>query len=290
MQPTDHIWQNGTFVPWQQANTHVLSHGLHYGSGVFEGIRCYDTKNGTKIFKLPEHVARLFYSARALGMAIPYSEAEMCQAIEDTVAKNTLKAGYIRPLVYYGYGGLGVTPRKDLPVEVMIACWPWGQYLDAPAVDIKISDFIRIHPQSSVTDAKICGHYVNSLMAGLAIRDTHYHEALLLDSDGYVAEGSAENIFIVKDGILTTTPLGTILNGITRATVMEMAATMGMTVHQERFLPQAVWDADEAFFCGTAVEIVPIRSLDDRLIGNGEPGLISQQFQHAYHALVHEEA
>ncbi len=289
MQPTAHIWQNGQFVPWQEANTHVLSHGLHYGSGVFEGIRCYETPQGSAIFKLAAHVARLVYSANALGMQLPYSEAELCQAITDTVAKNRLQAGYIRPLAYYGYGALGVMPSKELPIEVVIACWPWADYLEAPAVDIKISDFIRIHPQSSVADAKICGHYVNSLLARTALRDTHYHEALLLDHDGFVAEGSAENIFIVREGHLITTPLGTILPGITRATVMEMAANRGYAVSEERFTPAAVLAADEAFFCGTAVEIVPIRSLDDQLIGNGEPGLISQQLQQAYQAIVHDK-
>ncbi len=287
MEPTNIIWQNGRYIPWAQAMTHVLSHGLHYGTGVFEGIRFYHTAQGPAIFKLREHVARLFYSASAIGMTLPFSIEQIEQAIIETVNRNQVEAGYIRPIAYFGYGSMKVTPSKDMPVDVVIACWPWGSYLTAEAVDIKVSEFIRIHPKSTVADAKICGHYVNSLLAGQAIQGTHYHEALLLDMEGYVAEGSAENIFIVKDGVIYTTPLGTILDGITRQTVIEIAQQFGHTVKECRFLPQDIQQADEAFFCGTAVEVTPIRSLDDCVIANGKPGQVTLSIQAAYQDIVH---
>lgn len=287
MQPTSFIWQNGTMIPWQEATTHVMSHGLHYGSGAFEGIRFYQTEQGPAIFKLREHVARLFYSAQTMGMNIPYSQEQVCQAIIDTVKINEVEAGYIRPLVYYGYGSMGVCPSTALPVEMIIACWPWGRYLASDSVDIKTSEFIRIHPRSTVADAKICGHYVNSLLAGLAIRGTKYHEALMLDEDGYVAEGSAENIFVIKNGKMYTTAVGTILEGITRNTVIDMAKTFGIEVIEKRFGVDFIYGADEAFFTGTAVEVTPIRSLDDCMIGDGQPGSITQRFKKAYHNIVH---
>jgi branched-chain amino acid aminotransferase len=286
MQTTQFIWQNGQFIPWAQANVHVLTHGLHYGSGVFEGIRFYETANGPAILKLPEHVGRLFYSARQLSMTIPYSEAEICDAIVETVRRNDIKEGYIRPLVYYGYGSLKVVPEQNLPVDICIACWPWGAYLAHDAVDVKTSSFIRIHPRSTIADAKISGHYVNSILAGLELRNTHYHEALLLDADGYVAEGSAENIFIVKDGVLFTPPVGTILEGITRNMVIDLAQRHDIPVEQRRFTPQDIIQADEAFFSGTAVEITPIRSLDDQVIGDGHIGDISRKIQNAYQQIV----
>lgn len=287
MEPTNIIWQNGHYIPWQQATTHVLSHGLHYGTGVFEGIRFYDTAQGPAIFKLREHVARLFYSANAIGMTLPFSIEQIEQAVIETVNRNQIPKGYIRPIAYFGYGSMKVTPDQNMPVEVVIACWPWGDYLTADAVDIKVSEFIRIHPKSTIADAKICGHYINSLLAGQAIQGTHYHEALLLDMDGYVAEGSAENIFIVKNKILYTTPLGTILDGITRQTVIEIAQQLGYAIQEQRFLPQDIQQADEAFFCGTAVEITPIRSLDDHLIGSGKPGEITRSIQAIYQDIIH---
>jgi len=289
MDPTKYIWQNNQLIPWDQANIHVLSHTLHYGSGVFEGIRIYKTARGTAIFKLQDHIQRLFYSANILGMKIPFSEPDIIQACIDLVENNHLAQGYIRPLVYYGYGPIKILPADSLPVEVVIACWPWGDYLAAKEIDVKISDFIRIHPKSTVTDAKICGHYVNSILAGLAIKDSKYHETLLLDSDGYVAEASAANIFIVKDNKLITPPIGTILDGITRKTVIEIAEQCGIPVTETRFTPEAIINADEAFFCGTAVEITTIRSLDDQLIANGKSGPITQQIQSIYQKIVHGE-
>ncbi|MCH9769334.1 MAG: branched-chain amino acid transaminase [Gammaproteobacteria bacterium] len=290
MQATEFIWQNGNMVAWDQANTHVLSHAMHYGSAVFEGIRVYKTDNGPAVFKLKEHIERLFYSAKQLGMQIPYSQAQICQAIIYTIQKNKLEESYIRPLVYYGYGSMKVVPTDELPVETIIAVWPWGDYLPVKAVDIVISDYIRIHPKSTIADAKISGHYVNSILAGLALRNTHYHEALLLDADGYVAEGSAENIFIVKDGKISTTPAGTILKGITRDTVIQIAKEFGITVEQRRFKPEEVFNADEAFFCGTAVEVTAIRSLNDRKIGKNDIGPLTEKFKMRYHQVVRGEA
>lgn len=286
MQSSQFIWQNGELVPWDKAQTHVLAHGLHYGSGVFEGIRFYETDSGSAIFKLAEHVERLFYSARQLAMEIPYTQDEINQAIVETVRVNKVGQGYIRPLVYYGYGTMRVVPTEDLLVEVVIACWPWGSYLGQESVDIKSSEFIRIHPRSTVPDAKICGHYVNSIMAGLAIRNTAYHEALLFDAENYVAEGSAENIFIVKNGELLTPQIGTILRGITRDTVIEIAGDQGIKIRQTKLTREDILEADEALFCGTGVEITPIRSLDDKLIAGGKIGPITKSIQKIYHDMV----
>tara|TARA_R110000868_G_scaffold144960_4_gene364537 strand:- start:56418 stop:57347 length:930 start_codon:yes stop_codon:yes gene_type:complete len=287
MNNTDYIWKNGECIPWQHAQTHVLTHGLHYGSAVFEGIRCYQTVSGPAVFKLREHIERFFYSAKQIGMAIHYSVDDICQAVIETLQKNDCKEAYIRPLAYYGYGSMQVTPTADLPIDIIIACWPWNDYLPVESVDIVTSPYIRIHPKSTVADAKISGHYVNSILAGLAIRHTHYHEALLLDVDGFVAEGSAENIFIVKDKKIMTTPAGTILMGITRDTIMDIAQQHGFSVIEERYTPDDVYSADEAFFCGTAVEVTAIKSLDDRVIGDGKIGPITEKIKQCYSELVH---
>lgn len=289
MEKTKFIWKNGKMIEWDNATTHVLTHGLHYGSGVFEGIRFYQTKTGPAIFRLKEHVKRFFYSARALEMKINFSEEQICKAIIKTVKDNKISSGYIRPLAYYGYGSMKVVPTADLPVDVIISCWSWGNYLQVKAVDIAISPYIRIHPKSTVADAKISGHYVNSILSGLSIRNTKYHEALLLDSEGFVAEGSAENIFIIKNKELITTPAGTILIGITRDTVMQIAKELNLNITERKFKPQEVIDADEAFFCGTAVEITPIRSLDDKIISDGNIGPITKQIQSKYNQIIRAE-
>jgi branched-chain amino acid aminotransferase len=281
------IWKNGTMMPWENAQTHVLTHGLHYGSAVFEGIRFYNTEDGPAIFKLKEHIERLFYSAKQLNMDIPYTIDEVSQACVDTIKSNSIVAGYIRPLAYFGVGPLKVVPHPDLPTDIIVAVWPWGDYLAVKMVDIATSQYIRIHPNSSVVNAKISGHYVNSMLAGLAIRGTKYHEALMLDADGYVAEGSAENIFIVKDNTIITPPLGTILEGITRYTVMEIARKCGIPFEERKFRKEEILTADEAFFSGTAVEITPIRSLDDIVIADGQMGPISQKIQQMYQEIVH---
>lgn len=282
-----YIWKNGQIIAWDQPRTHVLTHGLHYGSAVFEGIRCYLTDYGPAVFKLEEHVKRFFYSAKQLGMQFHYSERDICQAILDTLKKNNSQESYVRPLAFYGYGSMKVVPTTSLPVDIIIACWPWSHYLPVATVDVVTSPYVRIHPKSTVTDAKISGHYVNSILAGLVIRNTHYHEALLLDAQGFVAEGGAENIFIVKDGKIFTPPTGTILIGITRNTVIQIAEKFGLPVEEELFTPEEIYQADEAFFCGTAVEITPIRSLDDKLIAQGNIGAITAKIKNEYHRVVH---
>jgi branched-chain amino acid aminotransferase len=273
-------------LPWEQATTHVLTHGLHYGSAVFEGIRFYNTAKGPAVFKLPEHIERLFYSANALGMDVPFTQAQIVRACVDTVKKNQLQEGYIRPLVYYGHGPLRVMPVAEVPVDVAIACWAWGAYLPVEMIDMQVSDYIRVHPKSSTVDAKISGHYVNSLMASMAIKGKKYHDALLLDADGYVAEGTANNIFLVKDGQIKTPPLGTILAGITRATVIGIARNQGFAVSEEQITVEDLQGADEVFVCGTAAEITGVRSLNDGVIGSGEMGPVTEEVRSLYAQVV----
>ncbi|MCF6768072.1 branched-chain amino acid transaminase [Thiotrichales bacterium 19S11-10] len=286
MTEMDSIWHNGSLVPWHESKVHILSHGIHYGSGIFEGIRVYKTNQGPAIFKLKEHMARFYYSANALGMDIPYSQEELEEAVCQTVYDNQLEEGYIRPVAFYGYYQLGVVPLKETPVEVAIACWPWGKYLASDQIDMVISDYIRIHPKSTVADAKICGHYVNSLLSKLSSNSQKYHEVLMLDSDGYVAEASAANIFIVKGNQVLTTEEGTILVGITRNTIMDILRSKGYEVIETKFRPEDVTQADEAFVCGTAVEVASIRSLNDQLINQGKKGLVTELVEKAYHAAV----
>lgn len=289
MQATQFIWKNGKMVLWHDAQTHILTHALHYGSGVFEGIRVYKTDKGPAIFKLKEHITRLFYSAASIGMNIPYSEEEIVQAVIETVYKNNLEEGYIRPFAFYGYGNLKVAP-ENIPTDVSIACWPWPSYLAADAVDIVTSPYIRIHPKSTVADAKISGHYVNSILAGLAIRNTQYHDALMLDADGFVAECTAANIFIIKNGKMITPATGTILIGITRNTVIDIAKEFSIPLEERQVTPDEIYNADEVFCCGTAVEITTIRSLDDRIIAQGSSGPITKKINHRYQQIIHGQA
>ena len=286
METTKFIWQNGSLIPWEEAKIHVLTHSLHYGGGVFEGVRVYDAEKGPAIFRLKEHTERLFYSAKCLKLEPKYSEQEMNDAILETVKKNELRHGYIRPLVYYGYGKMGLNP-KGVDTEVSISCWPWGAYLPHDMVDLKTSKYIRIHPKSSVTDAKITGHYVNSIMAVQELEGSHYHEALFLDFEGNVAEGPGENLFIAKGGKVYTPPLGTILAGITRSTVMEIMESKGIQVEEKTLKPDDITSADEAFYTGTAAEITPIKSLDDKVIGKGEIGDVTNTVKTAYLDCVH---
>ncbi|WP_116964870.1 branched-chain amino acid transaminase [Fastidiosibacter lacustris] len=278
-----YIWQNGLFVEKEKAVTSVMTHALHYGTAVFEGIRAYKTVKGTAILKLKEHMQRFNYSMCALGMSSPYSIEEMCQAVIDTVRKNTYDACYIRPLAYYGEGGVGVLPKEDHPIEVIIACLPMGRYLTADSVDVLVSKYIRIHPDSTICDAKIAGHYVNSMLATMERRGTHYHEVLLLDVNGNVTEGAAQNIFIVKNNEIITTPLGTILNGITRRLVIQIARESGYTVHERYFKVNDIINAEEAFFSGTAAEIAPIRSVNDQKVGGtGEIGIVTTHIKKCF--------
>lgn len=285
MRTTEMIWQNGKLVPWNEAKIHVLSHTLHYGGGAFEGIRFYKTPKGPAIFRLEDHVDRLLYSAKALGMKLPYSKNEIIAAIKEVARVNKLEAGYLRPLVFYGYGKMGVNP-VGAPVELIVACWPWGAYLAHDSVDIKTSRYIRVHPDSTIVDAKICGHYVNGILASLEIQGTHYHECLFLDCQGYISEGVGENFFIVKDGVIYTPKIGTILNGITRATIIELAGELNIKVVEKNLLLEEAYQADEAFFTGTAAEVTAIRSINDKMIGQQKIGPITQKIKSEYMSLV----
>lgn len=286
MQKTKSIWFNGELVPWDQANVHVLTHTLHYGGGAFEGIRFYNTDKGPAIFRLKDHIDRLLFSAKTLRMELPYSCEEICEAVQEVVRVNELPAGYIRPIAYFGYGKMGVNPIGS-PPQLAIACWPWGAYLPHDAVDIKTSRFIRIHPASTQVEAKLCGHYLNGILAVLELQGTHYHEALFLDDDGFISEGAGENFFMLKDEIIYTPKLGTILAGITRSTVMEIAAKMGYKVVETNITLADAYQSDEAFFTGTAAEVTAIRSIDDKIIGNGAVGTVTATIKFAYLDIVH---
>lgn len=286
---TDKIWMDGRFVKWDKATVHVLSHTLHYGLGVFEGIRCYKTIKGSAIFRLDEHIDRLFNSAHIFMMDIPYSKREIRDAIIKTIKINNIRECYIRPLVYIGYGSMGINPKGN-PVNVSIAVWAWGSYLGEhglrKGIRIKTSSFIRNHVNANMTRGKICGYYVNSQLAKKEALSCGFDEALLLDTEGYVAEGSGENIFIVRNGRLKTTPLTSILEGITRDSIMQIAQDEGIGVTDERFTRDEVYIADEAFFTGTAAEVTPIRALDNRVVGSGKPGPITKRLQSIFFDIV----
>jgi len=286
---TDKIWMDGRFVKWDKATVHVLSHTLHYGLGVFEGIRCYKTQKGSAIFRLDEHIDRLFNSAHIFMMDIPYSKREIRDAIIKTIKVNNIRECYIRPLAYIGYGSMGINPKGN-PINVSIAVWAWGTYLGEhglrKGIRIKTSSFIRNHVNANMTRGKICGYYVNSQLAKKEAISCGFDEALLLDTEGYVAEGSGENIFIARNGILKTTPLTSILEGITRDSIMQIAQDEGIGITDERFTRDEVYIADEAFFTGTAAEVTPIRALDNRVIGSGKPGPITKRLQTIFFDIV----
>ncbi len=274
-------------MPWDEATVHCLSHTFHYGSGAFEGIRFYLTDKGPAIFKLDEHVARLVYSAQALGMKVPYTTDELKTAIIETVRDNELEQGYIRPVVYYGNEVLRVNPEGNT-VHVMIAAWPWGAYLAGDqAISVATSSYVRIHPKSTIADAKINGHYVNSLLANQEAKAQGADEGLLLDFEGNVAEGPGENIFMVTSGGIVTPRLGSILAGITRATVLEIAQDLGYPVEERVIRPEELLTADELFFTGTAAEISPIGTLDGHQIGNGQMGDITKRIRENYMDIVY---
>jgi branched-chain amino acid aminotransferase len=285
MEKTEKIWMDGKLVAWDEAKVHVLTHTLHYGLGVFEGIRCYSTPKGPAIFRLEEHVRRLLASAHIFLMKIPYSEEQVRDAVVETVRANGLKECYIRPIAFIGYGPLGLFPR-DNPVSLAIAAWPWGAYLGEEGLEkgirIKVSSFIRNHVNANMSRAKVCGYYVNSQLAKKEAVSCGYDEALLLDEDGYVSEGSGENVFMVRGGVLKTTPLTSILEGITRDSVLDIARDEGIAVREERFTRDELYIADEAFFTGTAAEITPIREVDGRLVGEGRPGPVTRKIQSVF--------
>lgn len=287
MHATEKIWFNGALIPWNDAKIHVLTHTLHYGSGAFEGIRMYKTANGSAIFQLDRHIDRLYYSAESIQMKVPWSKKEFKQAVIETVRVNKMEACYIRPIFYYGYGELRVGP-DGCPVEGAIAVWPWGAYLSNDPIRVKVADLIRIHPRSCVADAKITGHYTNAMLAGLQATNGGYHEALLLDYAGNIAEGPGENFFMVKDGILITPPLGCILSGITRASVITLARDFEIAVVERPIPREEVFTADECFFTGTAAEVTPISSLDDIQLRTPF-GPVTRKIKNAFTTIVQGE-
>jgi len=287
------IWMDGELIPWDEAKVHVLTHTLHYGLGVFEGIRCYLCKDGRSgIFRLEAHVKRLFDSALIGEIEIPFSQAEIMEACKDVVRANGLEEAYIRPIVFIGEGVMGVHPH-DNPVRVAIVAWRWGAYLGEEALRkgtrVKTSSYTRHHVNAMMTKAKICGNYVNSVLAKREAARLGYDEAIMLDTEGYVAEASGENIFLVKDGVIKTTPPTSILPGITRDSVIQIARDKGYTVLEERFTRDELYTADEVFFTGTAAEVTPIREIDDRPVGRGVPGSVTRELQEAYFKVVRGE-
>ncbi|MCK5435500.1 MAG: branched-chain amino acid transaminase [Nitrosomonadaceae bacterium] len=276
------IWNNGKMVPWRNATTHVLTHTLHYGMGVFEGIRAYQTTRGTAIFRLSEHTDRLFNSAHIFMMKIPYDKATLMQAQLEVVKQNRLNSCYIRPIIFYGSEDMGISAKK-LSVHVAIAAWPWGAYLGTDGLEkgirVKTSSFSRHHVNVNMCRAKSVTTYANSMLAHQEVIHDGYDEALLLGVDGYVAEGSGENIFIIKHDKLYTPDMTSCLEGITRASIIELAEEIGIPVIEKRITRDEVYCADEAFFTGTAAEVTPIRELDNRIIGNGKRGPITARLQ-----------
>ncbi len=283
------IWFDGQMVPWRDANVHVLTHSLHYGMGVFEGVRAYNTDQGTAIFRLQAHTDRLFDSAHIMGMKIPFTKEQINEACRAAVRDNNLETAYIRPLVFYGSEGMGIR-ADNLKVHVAVAAWYWGAYMGDEALEqgirIRTSSFTRHHVNITMTRAKSSGAYMNSMLALQEAVSAGADEALLLDPEGYVAEGSGENVFIVKGGVIYTPEVTACLNGITRGTVLSLAEEMGIKVVEKRITRDEVYIADEAFFTGTAAEVTPIREVDNRQIGIGRRGPITEKLQKAYFDLV----
>ena len=277
-------------MDWQTLTVHPLSHALHYGTSVFEGIRAYPTANGPAVFRLPEHLDRFFHSASVLSMDVPYTQQEITDAIKLVIRENQLDSAYIRPLLYYSYGNLGLLPKVS-PVELVIAAWEWGAYLGQEALEngirIRKSTFIKNDSHPSMYLAKANGNYINSMLALDEAMTKGYDEALLLDSKGNVAEGSGENIFMVKDGVIYTPTLVASLNGITRNTIMTLAREQGYEVVETTMKIEELYEADEVFFTGSAAEVTPIREIDDNTIGNGSRGPITEKLQTMYFDLVH---
>lgn len=293
VQESKKIWMDGEFVDWADANVHVLTHTLHYGTGAFEGIRCYKTKKGSAVFRLREHVERLFDSCHILNIKIPFSPDEIEKAIIDSIKVNGLDECYIRPLVYIGYGAMGLY-AKDNPIRVAVAVWPWGAYLGEDGIKngirVKVSSFARLHVNVTMTKSKTCGDYVNSTLAKTEALACGYDEALILDTNGYVSEGTGQNVFIVRDGIMMTPPLPSVLEGITRKSIIEMARNENIEVRETNFTRDELYIADEAFFTGTAAEVTPIRETDGRIIGSGKPGPVTGKLQDLFFKAVKGEA
>jgi branched-chain amino acid aminotransferase len=279
------IWYDGKLVDWRSATTHVLTHTLHYGMGVFEGVRAYQTPKGTAIFRLQDHTDRLFRSAHILGMKLPYTKDEINEAQRTAVRENKLESAYVRPMAFYGAEAMGIS-AKTLSTHMIVAAWKWGAYLGQEALDngirVKVSSFSRHHVNITMCKAKANGNYMNSILAHREAEQDGYDEALLLDVDGFVSEGSGENVFIVRRGKLYTPDLTSALEGITRDTIVQLASELGYQVIEKRITRDEVYSADEAFFTGTAAEVTPIRELDNRTIGAGSRGPITQKLQSLY--------
>lgn len=279
------IWLDGELVDWRDAKVHVLTHTLHYGMGVFEGVRAYETDQGAAIFRLQEHTDRLFRSAHILGIQMPYTKEEINEAQRAAVRENNLDSAYIRPMVFYGSEGMGLR-ADNLKVHVMVAAWEWPAYMGEEAktqgIRIRTSSYTRHHVNITMCKAKANGNYINSMLALREAIDSGCEEALLLDNEGYVAEGSGENIFVIRDGVIYTPELTSCLDGITRKTIMEFAHNLGYTVQEKRITRDEIYIADEAFFTGTAAEVLPIQSLDGRIIGEGRRGPLTEQLQTLY--------
>jgi branched-chain amino acid aminotransferase len=284
------IWMDGELVPWREAKVHVLTHSLHYGMGVFEGVRAYKTDKGTAIFRLQEHTRRLFGSAHIMRMPVPWDQETINAAHITAVRENHLKSAYIRPLFFYGSEGMGLR-ADNLKVHGMVAAWEWGAYLGAENMEkgirIKTSSYTRHHVNITMCKAKATGNYINSMLALNEALTSGYDEAMLLDDHGFVAEGSGENIFILRDGVLYTPDTSSALEGITRETLMQLAADEGLTVREKRISRDEVYLADEAFFTGTAAEVTPIREVDDRVVGDGTRGPVTARLQALYFDVVH---
>jgi len=283
------IWHDGKLVPWREATTHVLTHSLHYGLAVFEGLRAYKTVEGTAIFRLKEHTDRLFNSAHIYMMKMPYDKETLMEAHKEVVRANKLESCYLRPIAFYGSEKMGVSP-KGAQVHVSIAAWPWGAYLGeeglAKGIRVKTSSYARHHVNVSMCRAKYSGTYANSILANMEATEHGYDEALLLDVDGFVAEGAGENLFVVKDGQIYEPEIASALVGITRATVIQLAKELGYEVKAKRLTRDDLYIADEAFFTGTAAEVTPIRELDSRLIGTGRRGPVTEKIQSLFFDVV----
>ncbi|WP_455203952.1 branched-chain amino acid transaminase [Kaarinaea lacus] len=284
------IWFDGELVPWRDAKVHVLTHTLHYGMGVFEGVRAYKAEKGTAIFRLQEHTDRLFRSAHIMKMAVPFDKETLNEAQRTVVRENNLESAYIRPMLFYGSEGMGLR-ADNLKVHAIVAAWSWGSYLGADGlkngIRIRTSSFTRHHVNISMCKAKANGHYINSMLALQEALSCGYDEALLLDVDGYVAEGSGENVFVVRNGTVVTPELTSALDGITRDTIFQIADAVNVPMREKRITRDEVYVADEAFFTGTAAEVTPIRELDDRAIGTGGRGPVTEKLQSHYFDAVH---
>jgi len=283
------IWFNGKLVDWRDANIHVLTHSLHYGMAIFEGVRAYQTDQGPAIFRLDEHTKRWFNSAKIFQMEMPYSQQELIAAQLEVVKANKLESCYLRPLAWIGSEKLGISPKGN-QILVSIAAWQWGAYLGEDGLNkgirVKTSSFSRHHVNVSLVRAKASGYYINSILANQEVTAHGYDEALLLDTDGYVSEGSGENVFIVRDGVLYTPDLASCLAGITRDAIIKIAQDLNIEVREKRITRDEMYCADEAFFTGTAAEVTPIRELDDRIIGNGGRGPLTEKIQNVFFDIV----